>query len=438
MRRIGGAVLLLGLVATCHQGVFAATPLKVEGQGGFWNQVVVGADKAYPERIGGLTVMGNIPVASLVDRETPSSFAKRWDLMSQGERMTFRRGQNKALMSLDRSGNAIFMGKMKVDGVLRVKNLALKGAKADPKVKSLFTLKIGAQKGASMRMGSAGIYAWMQSSKKEPLAFNPSVKGGKTVANVVMFASRAPKHTLDVNGDTHIDGFLKLGTGSNSSATTLSGRKLKFGLGGGWTSKSPMWVTSLDTKPVHFSGAVFGTSVGIGTEVKQKDFRLQVHNGHFVVTSKIGKLLKGITTYVMPRGAHVKAYDYTRKKLQKWRITGTKILLNPGQKTDGRVCIGCEKPEHHLQSQGNMYVNGNIFVNMHLHVKGHMHIDKIITPKVFIHSRAESPEFGRGLMIGNDLPNKYKTKTNMRIGYNKGYAWVQSHKEVPLVINPIG
>jgi len=85
-----------------------------------------------------------------------------------------------------------------------------------------------------------------------------------------------------------------------------------------------------------------------------------------------------------------------------------------------------------------MYVNGNVFVNMHLHVHGHMHIDKIITPRVLIHSRAETPQYGRGIMIGNDLPNKWKTKTNMRIGYNKGYAWVQSHKEVPLTINPIG
>jgi len=85
-----------------------------------------------------------------------------------------------------------------------------------------------------------------------------------------------------------------------------------------------------------------------------------------------------------------------------------------------------------------MYVNGNVFVNMHLHVKGNMHIDKIITPRVLIHSRAETPQYGRGIMIGNDLPNKYKTKTNMRIGYTKEYAWIQSHKEVPLVINPIG
>merc|ERR1711918_64888 len=44
------------------------------------------------------------------------------------------------------------------------------------------------------------------------------------------------------------------------------------------------------------------------------------------------------------------------------------------------------------------------------------------TPRVFIHSRAETPEYGRGL----------------RIGYNKGYGWIQSHKEVPMVVNPIG
>jgi len=163
-----------------------------------------------------------------------------------------------------------------------------------------------------------------------------------------------------------------------------------------------------------------------------------VHDGHFVVTKHVAKFLKGVTTYVMPSAAFIKAYDYTRKKLQKLRITGTKVLINPGQKTDGRTCIGCSNPEHHLQSEGNKYVNGNVYVNKNLHVSGHMHIDKVITPRVFIHSRAETPEYGRGLMIGNDLPNKYKTKTNMRIGYNKGYGWIQSHKEVPLVINPIG
>ena len=81
---------------------------------------------------------------------------------------------------------------------------------------------------------------------------------------------------------------------------------------------------------------------------------------------------------------------------------------------------------------------GNIFVNKHLHVKGHMHIDKIITPKVFIHSRTETPQYGRGIMIGNDLPNKFGTKSNMRIGYNEQNAWIQSHKDVPLTMNPLG
>merc|ERR1719331_273559 len=250
-----------------------------------------------------------------------------------------------------------------------------------------------------------------------------------------MFSQAVPKHVLDVKGDAWVGTSVKLGA---SGKTRLTSDKLTFAMGGGWTSSDPKWISSLKSKPVHFNGAVFGTRLGVGTEVKRKDFRLQVPNGHFVVTAKVGKFLKGLTTYVMPRGAHVKAYDYTRKKLQKWRITGTKILLNPSQKGDGRVCVGCDKPEHHLQSEGNMYANGNVFVNMHLHVKGHMHIDKIITPHVVIHSRAETPQYGRGIMIGNDLPNKWKTKTNMRIGYTKGYAWVQSHKEVPLVVNPIG
>merc|ERR1711959_629625 len=250
------------------------------------------------------------------------------------------------------------------------------------------------------------------------------------------FSRKAPKHVLDVYGDLSLSTSLRLGA---SGKTKLTNNKLKFALGGGWTSKNSKWISSLKTKPVHFGGgAVFGSRLGIGIEAKRKDFRLQVHNGHFVVTAKVGKFLKGLTTYVTPTGSHVRAYDYTRKKLQKWRITGTKVLLNPDQKEDGRVCVGCEKPEHHLQSEGNMDVNGNVYVNMHLHVKGHMHIDKVITPRVLIHSRAETPQYGRGIMIGNDSPNKWKTKTNMRIGYNKDYAWVQSHKEVPLVVNPIG
>jgi len=287
-----------------------------------------------------------------------------------------------------------------------------------------------------VRLGNTNSHAWIQSDKKEHLVFNPKLAGNKVALGVTMFSQKAPKHVLDVHGDLHVATSLRMG---KSGKTTLSANRLKFALGGGWTSTSAKWISSLKTKPVHFGGgAVFGTRLGVGIEVKRKDFRLQVHNGHFVVTGKIGKFLKGLTSYVMPTGAYVRAYDYTRKKLQKFRVTGTKILLNPSQKGDGRVCVGCEKPEHHLQSEGNMYVNGNVFVNMHLHVHGHMHIDKIITPRVLIHSRAETPQYGRGIMIGNDLPNKWKTKTNMRIGYNKGYAWVQSHKEVPLVINPIG
>merc|ERR1712166_984609 len=73
-----------------------------------------------------------------------------------------------------------------------------------------------------------------------------------------------------------------------------------------------------------------------------------------------------------------------------------------------------------------------------------MHTDKVITPQVFIHSQPETPQQGRGLMIGNDLDNKHSTKTNMRIGYNtenkKGYGWIQSHPlvDVPVVVNPLG
>jgi len=432
------AAQLASLLVVCtffavDSGEAAYTPLHVEGQGGFWNQVVIGKDKAYNERIGGLTIHGNRPSASFVDRETPLKFDKRWDITNRADRLTVLRGGGETLFSLDRSGNAIFKGRVKVDGVLRVKNLALAGKQA--KAGEGHTLKIGTANTSSMRLGNNAKHAWIQTDKKEHLVINPKLEGNKVKLGVAMFSQNPPKHTVDVKGDIHVMQSVKLGS---EGKTTLSANRLQFAMGGGWTAKDARWISSLKTKPVHFNGAVFGTRLGVGTEVKQKDFRLQVHNGHFVVTGKVGKFLKGLTTYVMPRGSHVKAYDYTRKKLQKWRITGTKVLLNPGQKSDGRVCVGCEKPEHHLQSEGNMYVNGNVYVNMHLHVKGHMHIDKVITPRVLIHSRAETPQYGRGIMIGNDLPNKWKTKTNMRIGYNKDYAWVQSHKEVPLVVNPIG
>jgi len=396
--------------------------------------VVLGVDKAYADRIGGLTIKGDKPVASFVDRETPTDFAKRWDIISQGQKLAVYRSMGDKLMSVDNLGNAIFKGKMKVDGVLRVKNLALEGVVSEPKAAD-FTLRIGTEQTASMRLGSSAKFAWVQSEKTAHLVFNPRLKNDKVALGVTMFAEATPKHTVDVHGDLFVDQSLKLG---KMGKTKLEPNQLTFAMGGGWTSTDPGWISSLKNKPVQFGGAVFGTRLGIGTEVTTPGFRLEVHNGHFVVTSKIGKFLKGLTTYVMPEGAHVKAYDYTRKQLQKWRITGTTIYLNPGQKTDGRVCIGCSKPEHHLQSEGNMYVNGNVFVNKHLHVKGHMHIDKIITPKVFIHSRSETPKYGRGIMIGNDLPNKWKTKTNMRMGWNENFAWIQSHKEVPLAINPIG
>lgn len=426
-----GLLLCLVLLVVAGQ---AYTPLHVEGQGGFWNQIVIGKDKAYSERVGGLTIKGPRPVVSLIDRESPAEFAKRWDITASGSQLQVWRGMQKKMMSLDSVGNAIFKGKMKVDGVLRVKNLGLEGEKANAE-DGTFTLKIGTETTSSMRLGSSDKGAWVQSDKGEHLVLNPHPEGDKAKYGVTMFSDDTPKHTVDVKDDIFVQSALRLG---KMGKTMLESNKLTFAMGGGWTSTDPGWISSLKTKPVQFGGAVFGTRLGIGTEVKDPTFRLEVHNGHFVVTSKIGKFLKGLTTYVMPEGCHVKAYDYTRKQLQKWRISGTKILLNPGQKSDGRVCIGCERPEHHMQSEGNMYVNGNVFVNKHLHVKGHMHIDKIITPRVFIHSRVETPQYGRGIMIGNDLPNKWKTKTNMRMGYTEKYAWVQSHKEVPLVINPIG
>jgi len=428
----GFAVLFVAVCAVCvfDEGE-AYQPLQVEGQGGFWNQVVVGKDKAYASRIGGLTVRGQKPVVSFLDRETPREFAKRWDITTERNQLSMYRGMKTKLMGLDSQGNAVFVGKMKVDGVLRVKNLALEGVKATAS-DGTSTLSIGTDQTSSFKMGSSDKSAWIQSNKGEPLTFNPRVQDVKR--GTAMFGYHVPKHTVDAKADVHIVNSLKLGA---AGKTVLTSDKLTFAMGGGWSSTDPLWISSHKTKPVQFGGGVFGTRLGIGIECSKK-FRMQVHNGHFVVTGKVGPLLKGLTTYVTPTGSHVRAYDYTRKKLQKWRITGTKVLLNPDQKEDGRVCIGCSKPEHHLQSEGNMYVNGNVYVNKHLHVKGHMHIDKIITPKVFVHSKIETPKYGRGIMIGNDLPNRWKTKTNMRIGYNKQYAWIQSHAEVPLTLNPIG
>lgn len=430
MRGLAGLFVVAVAFCVFDEGEASYFPLIVEGQGGFWNQVVIGKDKAYPSRIGGLTVRGNKPVVSFLDRETPKEFAKRWDITTQRNQLSMFRGPQK-LMGLDSMGNAVFVGKMKVDGVLRVKNLALEGVKAKAS-DGPSTLTIGTPQTSSFKIGSSSKSAWIQSNKGEHLTFNPRTQDVKR--GTAMFGYHVPKHTVDAKSDIHIANSLKLGA---AGKTVLETDKLTFAMGGGWTSTNPLWISSLKTKPVQFGGAVFGTRLGVGIECSKK-FRLQVHNGHFVVTGKVGPLLKGLTTYITPTGAHVRAYDYTRKKLQKWRITGTKVLLNPDQKEDGRVCIGCSKPEHHLQSEGNMYVNGNIYVNKHLHVKGHMHIDKIITPTVFIHSKIETPKFGRGIMIGNDLPNRWKTKTNLRMGYNKEYAWIQSHAEVPLTLNPIG
>jgi len=444
MRVWSGAALLVtvALLLICDGGE-AYNPLHIEGQGGFWNQIVVGKDKAYSDRIGGLTVKGKVPLVTFIDRETPLEYAKRWDMTAENKKLTIHRAHpGLKLFSVDGMGNAIFKGKMKIDGVLRVKNLELYGLASNSVTEEQSTLKIGTNLTASMKLGNYKQTAYIQTEKEVHLAFNPAAT--KVEMGTTMLGESTPKHTVDVKEDMYVAAKLKMG---KMGRTTLEANQLTFAFGGGWTSTDTAWISSLKTKPVQMGGGVFGTRLGVGTDIAEADiapgkkkegFRLEVHNGHFVVTRKIGKFLKGLTTYMMPEGGHMKAYDYSRKALQKWRITGTKILLNPGQKSDGRVCIGCEKPEHHLQSEGNMYVNGNVFVNKHLHVKGHMHIDKIITPQVFIHSAIETPKYGRGVMIGNDLPNKWKTTTNMRMGYTETYAWIQSHKEVPLVINPIG
>merc|ERR1711981_603703 len=110
MRAIaGGALLCLSaLVLLLDEGAAAHTPLQVEGQGGFWNQVVIGQDKAYHERIGGVTIAGKRPIASFVDRETPQMFNKRWDLGSSGGRLIVTRSNRRQMVSVDRGGSAIF------------------------------------------------------------------------------------------------------------------------------------------------------------------------------------------------------------------------------------------------------------------------------------------------------------------------------------------
>jgi len=410
----------------------AFVPLLAEGQAGFWNQLVVGADKAYNDRIGGLTLNSNRPIASLIDRETPTTFETRWDVTAVHNRLAFMRGSASETLSFNPDGSARFNGAMRVYGVLRVTNLDITVADAGDRERAFV---VGTNTTSILRLGNDKISPFIQSVKGN-LALNPHLGSNRAGVGVVVFSVDKPRKELDVHSDAWLEKALKLGA---SGETTLTSKQLRFANGGGWADGGAGWITSLKEKPVHFGGgAVFGKQLGIGIEISRPDFRLQVHDGHFVVTQHVSTFLKGVTTYIMPSGSFIKAYDYTRKKLQKLRITGTKILINPGQNTDGRTCIGCSNPEHHLQSEGNMYVNGNVFVNKDLHVTGHMHIDKVITSQVFIHSRPETPEFGRGLMIGNDLPNSYHTRSNMRIGYNKNYGWIQSHQEVPIAVNPIG
>jgi len=261
----GFALLFVVVCAVCvfDEGE-AYMPLVVEGQGGFWNQIVVGKDKAYSSRVGGLTVAGQRPVVSFLDRETPKEYANRWDITTQRSQLAMYRGMKTKMMGLDSQGNAVFVGKMKVDGVLRVKNLALEGVKATAS-DGPSTLEIGTPQTSSFKMGSSGKSAWIQSNKGEHLTFNPRVEDVKR--GTAMFGYHVPKHTVDAKADVHIVNSLKLGA---AGKTVLESDKLTFAMGGGWTSSNPRWISSLKTKPVQFGGAVFGTRLGIGIECDKK------------------------------------------------------------------------------------------------------------------------------------------------------------------------
>jgi len=423
---------LVALVVLSEHGD-AAIPLKAEGQAGFWNQLVVGGSQAYPDRIGGLTIKSNAPKASLVDRESPQSYGSRWDIIMLGKRLAFVRGggeKPRETLTVDSNGHATINGNVKIDGALRAREVVLEGALGQ----KAQTFVLGQEKTAKFRVGNDAKFGYIQSDYGN-LAINPNSAKNLTTAGVVGFSSDVPKTHLDVHAEAWLDKHLKLG---QKGDTEVSSTAIKFGRGGGWEPSGKTDLGTVGKRPVHFDGgAVFGDRLGFGIEGNTK-FRAQVHDGHFVVSNDVERSLRGVATFVTPSASFIKAYDYTNKKAQNLRITGSKILINPGHGTNSKTCIGCKNPEYHLQTKGNAYVDGNVLVNKNLHVAGNMHIDKVITPKVFVHSRAETPDYGRGLMIGNDLKNEYGTVTNMRLGYNKGYGWIQSHQAVPIAINPIG
>jgi len=426
-------------MAVTHE-VGASAPLRVDGRAGFWNQVVIGADTAYDKRIGGLTITGEKPVLSIVDRNSPLQLGQRWDIESQGDILAVRSvygSKDSVPLSVTRKGDVVFSGKVAVDGVLRVKNLDLEGVKAQANNEQVFSLKIGDNLAASsMRLGSNTDNAWVQVDRRGTLALNPVNDKDK---GVVMFGRERSAHALDVKGDMWVDTAVRIGKGENrTGTTTLTTQTLNFAKGGGWSGAREGWIVS--QKGIQANGAVFGKSLSIGTEVTLPDARLQVHNGHFAVTSKVGENLQGLATFVLPRSSHIKAYDYTRKTPQNLRVEGSQILLNPDQKSP-RVGIGVENPTHALETRGNIYINGHVKAKQDLKMEGNMHVDKIITPKVFVHSPDENPHSGRGVILGDPEPNESKIQTTMRMGWSKGYTWVQStspHGQVPLTLNPIG
>jgi hypothetical protein len=238
------------------------------------------------------------------------------------------------------------------------------------------TLIIGPTNGSNLRLGYNTSYSWIQSHGAKPLAINP-------IGNNVGIGTTDPKDKLDVKGNVSVSGDVKAAKfiGDGSGLTNLS-----VGLNG-------------------INLATNSGKVGVGTNNPQDQLEVggfKTGDRYISITTAGGNKYKsGIKLLAFKKDfGYVIEHDETKPGLN-FRFK------NPyGADTNDSILF--------LKSNGNVGI-GTTTPASKLHIQ-----DKSTTAN------------GGALIIGPT------NGSNLRLGYNTKYSWIQSHGRKPLAINPVG
>jgi hypothetical protein len=243
------------------------------------------------------------------------------------------------------------------------------------------------------------------------------------------------------------------------STTTLQHDKMSFGDDVGWDGGNKLFIQPLERKTLWTEGGgFFGGHVGVKTP-PTKEFAFTAGKGAKVaLVGFVNHHFRAMVNYQTESMAYIRGIGAKLKKdsTTEWeyyeqpiRLRGRQVFLSP-LKDDGRVGVGTSKPEHHLHTEGEMYINGHLHVNQHLHVKGKMIVDKVLSSSVFVHAKSSNPP-EKSLILGDkdgltadDM--KHEGRLTFHIGYTltapKVYGYLQAleHEKTPslIALNPMG